>query len=186
MDKLHCTNCGADNRPNSRYCSQCGYALPGFKTEDNSIRRIESVKETKNNKKAILTTSLGVIFSGLVYFAVQHFLFKPPTFDKILMSAASEINKTCPIMIDQETRLDNALAMPNNTLQYNYTLINLDKSDIIVDTLKKYIEPNIINNIKSNPDLKAYRDNKTTMTYYYRDKDGDFVYKLEVTPEMYK
>jgi len=89
-------------------------------------------------------------------------------------------------MIDQYTRLDNAMALPNNSFQYNYTLINIDKSEVNLDTVKKYIEPNIINNVKTNPDLKIYRENKTTMIYNYRDKNGIFVVRIAVTPEMYK
>ena len=42
-----------------------------------------------------------------------------------MMAAASEINKTCPIMVDQYTQLDNALALPDNSFQYNYTLIDI-------------------------------------------------------------
>lgn len=88
-------------------------------------------------------------------------------------------------MVDQNTRLDNVAAFPNNIFQYNYTLVNLEKSEVNIDTVKKYLEPNIINNVKTNPDLKPYRDNKVTMAYNYRDKNGVFVLKIEVTPEMY-
>ena len=89
-------------------------------------------------------------------------------------------------MIDQYTRLDNTVAFPNKSFQYNYTLINMDKSEVNLDTVKKYIEPGIINNVKTNPDLKIYRENNTTMIYNYRDKNGVFVLKIAVTPEMYK
>ncbi len=37
------------------------------------------------------------------------------------MEIASEINKSCPMMIDKETQFDNALAMPGKVFQYNYT-----------------------------------------------------------------
>ena len=89
-------------------------------------------------------------------------------------------------MVDQYTRLDNALALPENIFQYNYTLVNITQSEINLDTVKKYIEPSIINNVKTSPDLKIYRDNKTTMIYNYRDKNGVFVFKLSVTPDMYE
>jgi hypothetical protein len=88
-------------------------------------------------------------------------------------------------MVDQDTRLDNAVALPGNVFQYNYTLVNLEKSEVNIDTVKKYIEPGIINNVKTSPDLKAYRDNKVTMAYYYKDKNGVFVLKISVTPDMY-
>ncbi len=92
----------------------------------------------------------------------------------------------CPIMVDQETRLDNAIALPENSLQYNYTLVNIESTEVNPDTVKKYIEPGIINLVKSSPDMKIYRDNKTTIIYNYRDKNGVFILKLVVTPEMYQ
>jgi hypothetical protein len=95
--------------------------------------------------------------------------FKQPSFNKEMMQVASELNKTCPIMVDDQTRLDNAVALPGNSFQYNYTLINLTKSEVNIDTIKKYLEPSIINNVRTNPGLKIYRDNKVTMIYYYKD-----------------
>jgi len=89
-------------------------------------------------------------------------------------------------MVDQETRLDNAIALPENSLQYNYTLVNIESTEVNPDTVKKYIEPGIINLVKSSPDMKIYRDNKTTIIYNYRDKNGVFILKLVVTPEMYQ
>jgi hypothetical protein len=184
MDTIRCNKCDAVNKINSKYCSQCGYELPKIETNGNETLQID--KGAKANKNKVRNSILGIVVGAIAYFAVQHFLLKPPSIDKIIMNAASELNKTCPVMIDQETRLDNAVAMPNKSFQYNYTLINLNKSEVNIDTVKKYIEPTIINNVRTNPDLKIYRDNKITMIYYYRDKNGVFVHKLSVTPEMYK
>lgn len=77
-------------------------------------------------------------------FGVQQLYFKTPSFDKEMMQAASEINKTCPVMIDEQTRLDNTVALPDNSFQYNYTLVNLTKAEINLDTVRKYLEPVII------------------------------------------
>ncbi len=141
--------------------------------------------EDKNKRNKIVGTIVGIIVFGLSYFAVQQIFFKTNTFDKAMMEAASELNKACPIMVDQDTRLDNAVALPDNIFQYNYTLVNLDKSEVNIDTVKKYIEPEIINNVKTNPDLKTYRENKVTMAYNYKDKNGVFVLKISVTPDLY-
>ncbi len=138
----------------------------------------------KSNRKKIIGTIVGLVAFGLAYYGAQQ-LFKAPTFDKAMMQAASELNKSCPIMVDQDTRLDNALALPENIFQYNYTLVNLDKSEVNIDTVKKYVEPGLINNVKTNPDLKTYRDNKVTMAYNYRDKNGVFILKINVTPDQY-
>ena len=183
MEKKDCTNCGISNDKTAKYCSGCGFGLP--KIESNIIENMES-KKTSENKKRILPTIVGIIAFGLSYFAVQHFLFKKPSFDKVMVEVASELNKTCPLMVDQNTRLDNTMAMPNNIFVYNYTLVNLEKEKIDINEMKDFIEPNVINNMKTNPDMKLYRENRTTMTYNYKDKNGEFLLKIEVTPEKYE
>src|SRR5688572_1527845 len=123
------------------------------------------MEQVDNNKlKKTFGVIVGVITFGLAYFGAQQ-MFKAPSFDKAMMEAASELNKTCPIMVDQDTRLDNAVALPGNIFQYNYTLVNYEKSELNIDTVKKYIEPGLINSVKTNPDLE--RKNKVTMAYNY-------------------
>jgi len=113
-------------------------------------------------------------------------LFKGPAFDKAMMEVASELNKSCPIMIDSETRFDNAVALPDNIFQYNYTLINVLKDSVNVEEFKDFLDPTITNYVKSNPDMKSLRENNTTINYYYKDKTGIFLFTVSVTPDKYK
>ena len=108
------------------------------------------------------------------------------TFDKGMMTAASELNESCPMMVDQETRLDNAVALPDNAFQYNYTLVNFTKDELDLEEFTASMDPQITNNVKTNPDLKIFRDNHVTMKYYYKDKNGEFVAQFEVSYEDYK
>ncbi len=142
------------------------------------------MNQTKNKKKAIGTT-VGLIVGVVVAILVQQFVFKAPSFDKAMMKAASELNKNCPIMVDKETRLDNAVALPNHVFQYNYTLLNMVKDSINIQQFEAYMKPIILNNVKTNPDLKAYRDNKITMDYYYKDMHGVFITKISITADQY-
>ena len=89
-------------------------------------------------------------------------------------------------MIDKYSRLDNVVVLSNNAFQYNYTLVNINKSEVNLDSVKKNVIPAIVQNVKINPDLKVYRDHKTTMIYCYHDKKGLFILKFPVTPAMYK
>ncbi len=185
MEKVTCTNCGKENKLNVRYCSGCGHELPKIEKEiiHQPLQQADAVKT--NQRKKLIGLIVGALAFGLSYFAVQQIFFSPPSIDKLLMQTANEVNKTCPMMVDQFTRLDNALAVPGNSFQYNYTLINNDKSEISLDTAKKYIEPVIINRVKTDPGLKFFRDKNVTMIYNYRDKNGVFVVKYTVTPDIY-
>ena len=180
MGKIICKHCGHENKPTLKYCYRCGFELP--KVEAKVINEEKGTKKNVDKKKLIGGIVGSAMFAVFFFLAQQLFT---PSFDKIMVKTASEINKTCPFMVDEYTRLDNTVAMPNNTFQYNYTLVDIAKEEINLDTVRKYIEPSLINNVKTNPDLKVFRDNKTTLSYYYKDKNGEFVHKFLVTPDLY-
>jgi|SRR5690554_4396715 len=138
----------------------------------------------KNNKKTI-NTIIGLTVGLIVVFLIKQFVFAPPSYDKVMMQAASELNKNCPIMVDGMTRLDNAVALPNRILQYNYTLINWIKDSVDINAFKDHMQPMILNNVKTNPDLKMYRDNRTTLDYNYKDMNGVFIVKISIKPIDY-
>ena len=161
MEKGKCTHCGTDNPERNKYCSNCGYELPKIATENFDSPIQQSIRLKTDKRKKTREFIIGAIFFGISYFAVQQLFFKEPSIDKVLMNTASEINKTCPSMVDEYTRLDNAVALPNNTFQYNYSIINNDKTEINLDTAKKYVEPVLLNRVKTDPGLKYFRDNDT-------------------------
>jgi len=178
-----CDKCGTDNTKNARYCCGCGYELPKQATAEVQDT-IEPVKK-KDNKKLIGMIS-GAISFIVFYLLFQQLFFKAPSIDIVLMKTASELNVSCPVMVDRETRLDNMIALPANVFQYNYTLISVDKEFVDTIEAKKILEPTITNTIRTSPDLKYFRDNEVTMRYYYKDKDGNYLFAISVTPEQYK
>ena len=138
------------------------------------------------NKKNIIGTIVGTAVAAIVGILIQNYFNKPVSFDQAMMQAASELNKSCPMMVDADTQLDNAIALPDNKFQYTYTLVNYAIDELDLEQLKANIEPSIVNNVRTNPDLKAYRDNEVTMVYAYKDKNSEHLLKIEVTPELYK
>ncbi|MGE5457041.1 MAG: hypothetical protein ACM3RX_01665 [Methanococcaceae archaeon] len=136
-------------------------------------------------KKKSVQTIIGLVVGLAVMVLVQQLMFKAPGFDKTMMKVASELNKTCPFMVDSETQLDNAIALPDNVFQYNYTLINTSKDSIDIQVFENIMKPMLIKNIGSTPELKTFRDNKVTMVYSYKDKNGNFLSKISVTYDDY-
>jgi hypothetical protein len=88
-------------------------------------------------------------------------------------------------MLDSSTRLDHVVFLPGNVFQYNYTLVGTIKDSIRSEDMKKYLEPVLIKDIRRNSAFKAQRHNKTTMSYSYNDKNGQFILKIDITPAMY-
>jgi len=179
-----CNECGSDNTDNLKYCRNCGYELPEPKVKEIQPPAQKPIK--KVDYKKLTGTIVGAISFIVAYFLVQQLLFKAPSLDKVMMKTASEINESCPIMLDSDTRLDNVITLPSKIFQYNYTLINWEKDSIDIIALKNYIEPIVTNNARTNPDMKWQRDNKVTLNYYYKDKGGNYLFTISVTPEKYK
>jgi hypothetical protein len=179
-----CNKCGSKNADNLKYCGRCGYELPKPEVEEIQPQVQKPMK--KVDFKKLIGIIVGAITFIMVYFLVQQLLFNTPKLDKVMMKTASEINESCPMMVDSETRLDNTIVLPSNVFQYNYTLVNMEKETIDFMALKDYIEPNIINFVRTNPDMKFQRDNKVTINYYYKDKYGNYIFTISVTPEQYE
>lgn len=188
MQKVTCTTCGSENKATHKYCFNCGYELPKVEIEvvhDNTIELMHKRKKRKNLIIGLVVAFIALGIGVTSYFTMRN-VFTPFITGKVLEKAISEVNKNCPVMVDEYTRLDSASVISDNSMQYNYTLINTELAQVNQDTVKKYVFPEIINNVKTSPDLKVFRDLKTTFIYSYRDKNGLAILKFPVTPEMYE
>jgi hypothetical protein len=213
MHYLICGKCGHYNEVKSEYlifCSNCNKKLENNYSDwsnRNSDKTFEDFKEiicttekpnnnsekTKSKKVKGLKYWIGFTVAFAIFYAIGQLggekiadFFRKPAFDKALMETASEINKSCPIMVDNETRLDNTIALPEKVFQYNYTLINIAKESVDTEEMKSYLEPNIQNFVKTNPDMQTMRENNTTLKYYYKDMNGLHLFTIEIKPEDYK
>jgi len=182
--KNTCPNCQTENELSSKYCSVCGYKLPVDANINNIAEEVQQ-ERAKPKNKFNWKTILGFVLGFIVMFFISQSLFKP-SIDKQLLESVEELNKNCPITVDQFTVLKNAAALPNKTIQYNYSLVGITKAEVNLDTVKKYVFPGVLANVKSNPQLKLFRENKVTFNYYYSDKNGIFVTKYVVKPDMYE
>ena len=182
--KITCTNCQSENDSAAKYCNICGFQLPILENQQ-AAPIAEPVKESKGKKKFDLKAFIGFMVAFIIMFFVTQSLFKP-SIDTQLAEFADEFNKTCPMTIDQYTSLKNVVALPNKTIQYNYVLTGISKAEVQLDTVKKYLFPGVLQNVKTNPGMKLFRDNKVTLNYYYADKNGEFVTEYVVKPAMYE
>ena len=144
------------------------------------------MSEAPQRNKIVFTVT--AIITGLIfYFGVQHLMAPDKAdFEQEMVKIAADINQRCPLMMDAATRLDNVMAIPGKTFQYNITLMNVEVEHANLESMKSFITPRIIENIKTNPDLEQQRQNKVTMSYLYKDKQGTSMFKVVITPEMYQ
>lgn len=155
-----------------------------------TVRNINTPVTPAEKKKATKKQVIGIIAGAIVaialVFIIKLLVFNGGAIEDQMSKASAEINKSCPMMIDPETRLDGTEVLPDKVFQYNYTLINLSAQEIDGNMVKSQIEPRLVNEVKNNPALKPNRDNNVTMQYHYKDKSGNTLCKIIITPEQYK
>lgn len=186
MEKVLCRNCETENSGRLKFCAACGHELlqvimtkPMDKSQ--SVNKKRTAK--KPIKRPLLTTLLtAAVFMGSFYAAYQYF---QPSYEEAISQIASDMNKTCPAMIDPDTRLDHVGVLPGNIIQYNYTLINMEQAQVNTLELRNQMEPHITQAVKTSPEMKFQRKLKATLNYYYQDKNGSYLFLISVTPDKY-
>lgn len=209
MYYLKCNHCGGYNEIKTEFqifCSICGKKLennfkewekrnPGKNFEDfvkiECTTEKEEVIVKKQSSKgwkfwAVFTTA-AIISAVIVSFAIKgiDYLTSNSKIDPVLVEVANSLNKTAPMMVDQYTRLDNTIVLPKRSLQYNYSIM-VKKQEVNIEEVRKTLTPNILNNIKTNPQMQELRDYDVTFNYNYKDINGKFLLLISITPEMYK
>jgi hypothetical protein len=127
-----------------------------------------------------------ILLAAILFVGTKLIFFKSSTPDKAVLKFATQMNKYCPAMIDVETRLDKVNALADNTLHFNYTLINRVKDSLNIENLKNYMNPVVMKKIKTSPVLSKYLDKNLTWIYTYNDNKGVFIFELTYSPEQLK
>ena len=141
-------------------------------------------KESSKKKSKLISIVVGLVAFALAYYGIMG--LSKNDFEDEMKNAAIELNKKLPLKVDEFSRLDSAATKSKSNFTYYYTLINIEKSEVYPDSVYKYMKPGIIENIKTSPDLKMYRDNDITMNYLYYDRNGEFAVEISVPPQLYK
>lgn len=111
--------------------------------------------------------------------------YKEPSFEEIMREPTKSLNKNCPTMVDKETtRFDGGEVLPNKVFQYNYTIVNSDRSELNVEGLKRDVTEVLEKDILDSNTL-ILRDNKATIQYKYNDKNGHTLFVISFAPDQY-
>jgi len=101
-------------------------------------------------------------------------------FNQILIETVSELNSNLPMMVDSETRLDNAVGF-NKILKYNNTLINYTANEISPSNIYNALDKKITNSVCTSKEMKIFLDNDITISYSYSGKNGKFIIDITVS-----
>lgn len=107
---------------------------------------------------------------------------------KVFELASEQVNKECPMTIDEMTTLDSTnYAGEGNMFTYFYTLSGAADDSTIVEQMKAELEKTLPETIKNTEDMKVYRESNVTIKYVYlSQKNKQELLQITVTPDMYK
>lgn len=98
----------------------------------------------------------------------------------------ARINKSCPQMLDEETRLEKVVYFKPSLIIYNYTLVNLAKANVDTAQFRTALWPGILSGIRVDKDLEGLREKQINFEYRYYDKAKQLIYTFKISPRNYQ
>ncbi|MCL5975885.1 MAG: hypothetical protein M1270_08735 [Gammaproteobacteria bacterium] len=96
------------------------------------------------------------------------------------MEAEVFINAQAPIKIDDQTRLEKALAGPGDLMTYFYTLTTVTVAEVEPTTVLENIRPKLLSNLCNNAEMQPVLQAGAKIVYVYSDMNNEDVGRIEV------
>ena len=112
--------------------------------------------------------------------------FTKAEFEKLLEQSAIVMDAQLPQQANQEISFESVTYIAPDTLNYSYRFVDLDKENFnesMIENMKKRISSSFTNAKHAD---KLLKDNNTIFRFSYFDKNGEFIFSLDMTPEEYK
>lgn len=103
--------------------------------------------------------------------------------DETLVRMSEKMNRSMPVAVDGDTRLDKISAEPGQQIAYHYTMLNLRSKDVNTSNFYKNFRPALQKRVCGSDELKMFFRNRITVAYAYRGKDGEDIGKLAFSPK---
>ena len=133
-----------------------------------------------------------VLLLGMVVVAAAYFVYltasdwlrneSDPRSQEFLDKIAAEINRSIPVMIDQETELMPAVGAPG-MLIYNYRLVNVSAAQVNHNRFAAGAKERLREGACNRPETRDnFLKKDVTLRYSYFDKDKQHIATVDVTP----
>jgi hypothetical protein len=140
-------------------------------------------------KSSSKTQSLFKLFIGLLIASAVGALVKDyfkttnkGSLEEILNKTSEKVNNICPIMIDEETRMDSTSIIGGNQIVYHQTLINFSIEELDLDYFKNFVDSSVTSAVINNKEMEPLRTNGVIITYNYSDKNGLKIHSVSIEP----
>lgn len=96
-----------------------------------------------------------------------------------LQKVSKELNKNCPQMIDEVTRMDKTSAGPGKLLTYFYTVLGAEDIEYTEDDFAN-VERSVRMNLEQSPDTDVFRQHHINLRYIYKDESGNILHQFTI------
>jgi hypothetical protein len=134
--------------------------------------------------KILLFLGAGVLAGYLVWWVLPGFFQKEedPRSQEYLTRIAAEINRSVPVMIDQETELMPVAGAPG-MLIYNYRLVSYSVTKLDHQKFAAGAKQRVTQGACGRPETRdEFLKKGVTLRYSYFDKDKQHIATVDVTP----
>lgn len=128
------------------------------------------------SKNIILYGILALVVGGGIY-VLPGFLSDP--FEKI-KTEVLQTSKTLPKMVDTETRFDSVLFV-DKKIENHYTLVNITKSEIDVETMLPNVKESLKNSICGKQNFMDNLSKGIEYSFSYKDKNSEQISTIVIT-----
>lgn len=97
-----------------------------------------------------------------------------------LSIAAKELNQKCPMMLDEETRIDKVTVGPGARIVYHHTLPKYKSDEIDVNLIRTYLRTEVKQKACSNVKMRESLEYGGIFVYAYYGKDAIEVAQIEI------
>jgi hypothetical protein len=129
-------------------------------------------------KKLRFFGPLLVVFGA---FLAADSIYRSPDLEQI--AAEIERRTGAPVMIDSETRFDGAQAPGDNTLLFNYTLVNLTSNSPELPATQSRLRSMVNSTACANGDWLTLLQDGISISARYQAQDGAEALRVDIRPE---
>lgn len=94
--------------------------------------------------------------------------------------AAKELNQKCPMMLDEETRIDKVTVGPGARIVYHHTLPKYNSDEIDADSIRTNLRAEVLQKVCSNEKMRKSIEYGGIYVYSYYGKDAIEIAQFEI------
>lgn len=94
--------------------------------------------------------------------------------------AAKELNQKCPMMLDEETRIDKVTVGPGARIVYHHTFPNYNSNEIDANLIRTNLRTEVMQKVCSNEKMKKSIEYGGIYVYSYYGKDAVEIAQFEI------